>query len=108
VYLDLHRIVPCGLFVNELVTNSFKHAFPGGRGGEILIRLHTVAEAEVVLTVSDTGIGLSPGFELDNAQSLGLGLQLVPLFAEQIHGSLCVGTGPGTRFELSFSTATRG
>ncbi|MBR0565509.1 PAS domain S-box protein [Azoarcus sp. L1K30] len=97
--LDLERAVPCGLIVTELVTNAFKHAFVGGRSGEVRIELHAVADA-LELVVADDGVGLPAGFDLENVKSLGL--QLVPLLAEQLGGDFSLGSGPGARFALRF------
>jgi two-component sensor histidine kinase len=97
--LELERAVPCGLMVSELVTNAFKHAFPEGRSGEIVITL-TAADDEIRLTVADDGVGLPPGFALEAVKSLGL--QLVPLLADQMHGAVTLAGGPGTRATLRF------
>jgi len=100
-YISLGKAIPCGLAVNELVTNAFKHAFPDERHGEITIALETPAEGEISLVVADNGVGLPPGFEPGAVKSLGL--RLVPLLAEQLHGSLAVAGGPGSRFSLRFA-----
>lgn len=99
VALDLERAVPCGLVVNELVTNAFKHAFPNSRSGEVCVRLNQTGDS-VVLAVADNGVGLPPGFELGKVQSLGL--QLVPLLIDQLHGDLSIERQDGTCFELRF------
>jgi PAS domain S-box-containing protein len=101
VYLDLQRAVPFGLLANELVTNAFKHAFPGNRAGEIRIELLLKDTDEVVLVVSDTGIGLPAGLDLKKISSLGL--QLVTLLADQVKAKLTMSSGIGARFELRFS-----
>ena len=93
------RAIPCGLLVTELVTNAFKHAFPAGRTGEVRIELHAVDD-ELELVVADDGVGLPEGFDLANVKSLGL--QLVPLLADQLGGRFTVGGGPGARFSLRF------
>ncbi|MGH8537358.1 MAG: sensor histidine kinase [Gammaproteobacteria bacterium] len=103
VYLDLERAMPCALLVNELVTNAFKYAFPGDRRGEIGLSLKAHGDREAVLTVRDNGVGLP--VELDITQAASLGLQLVPLFVDQMHGSLRVEPGPGACFELRFPTS---
>jgi two-component sensor histidine kinase len=101
IYLDLQRAIPCGLVVNELVTNAVKHAFSDGRSGEICIALHESASGEASVVVSDTGVGLPDGFDPANAKSLGF--QLLPLLVDQIQGTLTIGEGPGTRFEIRFA-----
>ncbi|MFC5303259.1 sensor histidine kinase [Azospira restricta] len=97
--LDLERAIPCGLLLNELVTNAFKHAFPGERAGEIVIELATDC-GEIMLSVADDGVGLPPESAL--VESPSLGLQLVPLFVEQLHGTLTVERGGGARFVVRF------
>lgn len=106
VYLDLHRAIPCGLLVTELITNAFKHAFPGGGGGEVRITLARPIPEEARLTVSDTGVGLPPGFQL--GQSASLGLRLVQRLVEQVKGRLLVGEGPGASFLLYFKPLEEG
>ncbi|WP_153130390.1 sensor histidine kinase [Dechloromonas hortensis] len=100
VQLDLERAIPCGLLINELVTNSYKHAFTAERHGEIVIEISEDADAQINLSVSDNGVGLPP--EADLAQSSSLGLQLVQLFVEQLHGALSVERESGTRFSIQF------
>ncbi len=100
VELDVQRAVPCGLLVNELVTNAFKHAFPGEQNGTIRIELRREGDAEAKLSVSDTGQGLPEELDIERIESLGM--QLIPLLAEQVHGTLRVEPGPGARFELRF------
>ncbi|MDP2030876.1 MAG: histidine kinase dimerization/phosphoacceptor domain -containing protein [Thiobacillus sp.] len=99
--LDLQRAVPCGLLVNELLSNACKHAFPDGRNGTLTVELHAPgADGLALLAVSDDGIGLPPEVEIGQTRSLGL--QLVPLLTEQIGAELRVVRGAGTRFELRF------
>lgn len=99
-HLDLERSIPCGLLTNELLTNAFKHAFPGERRGKVTVRLADEGDEEICLSVSDDGIGLPPETEL--AQRSSLGLQLVPLLVEQLHGVLVVERDAGTRFSVRF------
>ncbi|MGB4065098.1 MAG: histidine kinase dimerization/phosphoacceptor domain -containing protein [Azonexus sp.] len=100
VQIDLERTIPCGLLVNELVTNSFKHAFAEEHPGEIVIEIEEGADGLVCLSVADDGIGLPPESEL--AQGSSLGLQLVQLFSEQLHGTLTIDRTKGTRFSMYF------
>jgi len=106
VLLSLDTAVPCGLIVNELVTNALKHAFPGGRQGRVRVGVARRPEpggdgSAVELTVSDDGIGLPPGAE--SAQAGTLGLQLVTmLVGHQLQGSLAVHRDGGTRFVVRF------
>jgi two-component sensor histidine kinase len=104
--LDLDRTIPCGLLVNELVTNAFKHAFPGERHGEIVIELFVTEDDFVCFNIADNGVGLPP--ETASGSPSSLGLQLVALLVEQLHGTLTVerngagGDGDGVRFSVCF------
>jgi len=101
VPLDLERAIPCGLLINELVTNAYKHAFPGERRGEIAIQLIEDGSGRIGLSVADNGVGLPPDIEL--TQSSSLGLQLIPLFVDQVHGQSGFDREGGTRFRMDFS-----
>lgn len=83
--IDLKRAVSLGLIVNELVTDSIKHAFPDGRKGRIGIRLAQEGD-EIVLEIRDDGVGFPPGFDPGKAE--GFGLRMVSLLAEQLRGIL--------------------
>ena len=98
-YVNFERAIPCGLVVNELVSNAFKHAFPDDRAGEIRIELGT-KDGQAELLVADNGVGLAADFDLTKVKSLGL--QLVPLLVEQLSGTFTVEPGPGARFCLRF------
>lgn len=100
VHLDLERAIPCGLLINELVTNAFKHAFTGERCGEIVIEISEAADSLICLCVADDGIGLPQEAEL--MQTSSLGLQLVRLFVEQLHGTMTIAREGGTRFAIHF------
>ena len=100
VQLDLERTIPCGLLLNELVTNSLKHAFPDERCGEIFIELSEGGDGLIRFSVADDGIGLPP--EADLASHASLGLQLVPLLVEQLQGTLEIKRGKGTQFCIYF------
>lgn len=98
-FVDFERAISCGLVVNELVINAFKHAFPERRSGEIRVELQA-SEDELIVIVADNGIGLPENFDLANVRSLGL--QLVPLLIDQIGGHLVVGAAPGAHFAIHF------
>jgi len=74
----------CGVVINELVSNVLKHAFPENRGGEVEIDFKHGSASEVVLSVSDNGIGLPDSFNLPSASTLGM--QLLSLLADQPSG----------------------
>jgi PAS domain S-box-containing protein len=100
VRLPINSAVPCGLIVNELVTNAFKHAFPDGRAGEIALDLTAEADGRVCLAVSDDGVGLPDDFEV--GQTTTLGLQLIALLADQLGGTLTIERANPTRFLVRF------
>ncbi|MCC8392219.1 AAA family ATPase [Paraburkholderia sp. MMS20-SJTR3] len=101
--LDMNRAVSCGLIINELVSNAFKHAFADGRGGQLLIELRHSGDARCRLSIADDGPGLGPHFRLASADTLGL--QLVHDLARQLHGSVDTGSthaGRGATFTIEF------
>jgi PAS domain S-box-containing protein len=100
IQLPLNKAIPCGLAINELITNAFKHGFSGERSGTIDIQLRAADVDRVVLTVSDDGIGIPADLDLENCSSLGL--KLVSLLAEQLGGALNVQRANPTSFELNF------
>ncbi len=100
VLLPLNVAIPCGLFVNELVTNSLKHAFPHDRCGEVRIRLEKDSADYVCLVISDDGIGIPETVDFENTTSLGL--KLVTLLAQQVEGDLTVNRSNPTQFVLRF------
>jgi PAS domain S-box-containing protein len=98
--LGVDRAIPCGLVLNELITNALKHAFPGGRRGTIRVSLGEIGGGRIRLRVDDDGKGLPPGFDIQRATSMGL--QLVCTLAEQLEAELTVTGGAGTSFQLAF------
>jgi PAS domain S-box-containing protein len=100
VFLDIDAAVPCGLIVNEVVSNALKHAFPSGRG-TIGVRLQHEGD-RCIMTIRDDGIGLPPQFDLRSIDTLGL--QLVRGLVKQIDGSLEVRSIIGTEFRIDFPT----
>ena len=104
VLLGVNVAVPCGLILNELVTNALKYAFPDGRPGEIRVALRVDEAAPQgslgILEVCDNGVGLP--VHMDVAQTESLGLYLVHRLAIQLEGQLEVHNGHGTNFRLSF------
>jgi len=101
VELDINRAIPCGLIFNELLTNAIQHAFPGGRAGEIIVRLHREEQEQISLEVWDSGVGLPADFDLEVPKTLGL--MLIKSLTAQINGQLAIGTGEGTSFKIVFS-----
>ena len=88
--------IPLGLLLSELVTNSLKHAFPEGRCGEIAVEMQDAPDGRALLiSVTDNGRGLPPGF--DPAATRSMGLQLAMALAQQLGGSLHFDGDAGTR-----------
>jgi two-component sensor histidine kinase/CheY-like chemotaxis protein len=100
VPVSIDIAVPCGLMINELVTNALKHAFPEGRRGEISVGLQAEAGQQLVLTVTDNGVGFPKDFDIRDPASLGL--QLVNGMTHQLGGTLELVGGHGTTFRISF------
>jgi two-component sensor histidine kinase len=105
VSLQIERAIPLALLVTELVTNSFKHAFPNGRTGTISIKL-TVDDEAVLLTVTDDGVGTAAHAEGGSEDRSGLGLVLTQALAKQLGGTLTTAGPPGTATTLSFPLNT--
>jgi two-component sensor histidine kinase len=100
VYLDINTSIPCGLIINELISNSLKHAFSGRDKGKIRVTLQSEKNSKFKLMVSDNGVGLPKG--LDVTQTESLGLQLVTMLVEQLHGTLNIENNKGACFEIVF------
>ena len=99
--LDVETAVPCGLILNELISNAVKHAFPNRQPGTLMISLNLdEAEQSAYLTVSDDGIGLPPNFDWDRGRSLGL--MLVKSLVQQLRGTVALETAVGTTFIITF------
>jgi PAS domain S-box-containing protein len=98
--LEINQAVPCGLIVSELVSNALKHAFPDAQKGEVMIDLEVGPAENVVLRVTDNGIGLPDGLKIDQLASVGL--TLVDTLTRQLGGTLDVRRENGTLFEIRF------
>jgi PAS domain S-box-containing protein len=95
--------VPCGLIVNELLSNCLKHAFPDSETGHIEVSLKMGRDNLIELAVRDDGIGLPPDFDLESTDTLGL--RLVKTLAKQLHATTQVDSEKGTRFTIAFSSS---
>ncbi|MFA0833607.1 MAG: PAS domain S-box protein [Methanobacterium formicicum] len=103
VNLNIETAVPCGLIINELVSNSLKYAFPQGRGGKIILSLKLRGKY-YELIISDNGIGFPEDLDFKNTESLGL--QLVNSLVGQINGEIELNRSQGTMFKIIFSKLT--
>ncbi len=101
IKLNLDTAIPCGLLINELVSNSLKYAFPKGRRGEIAICLVSTIDNTITLTVSDSGIGIPDSLDWNNTNSLGL--RIVHNLTRQLKGTLTLERNNGTAFSITFS-----
>jgi len=100
IAVSIDTAIPCGLIVNELVSNSLRHAFPGGRKGCVSLGLHARSGGRAELTVADNGRGFFK--ETNGHQARSLGLRLVDLLAEQIDAALTFSGAPGAVYRLVF------
>lgn len=98
--LGLDQAVPVGLILNELLTNAFKYAFPGDRGGRVDVRFHHPSPGRLTLCVIDDGVGLAEDFAPTRAATLGF--RLVNALCRQLDGHLAVSGVTGTRVCLEF------
>lgn len=123
IFLGMDTAVPLGIIINELVSNSLKHAFPSGRKGEIYISLCRTDEnnenksisniinnmdakspvdknIQYMLVISDNGLGFPENVDFTNTSSLGL--QLVNILVEQLEGAIELENDSGTKFKIWF------
>ncbi len=102
VNLSIDAAIPCGLLLNELISNCLKHAFRGKERGEIRVVLRGGADGAILLSVSDDGVGLPPGVEPRIAETFGM--QLIADLVEQLHGSVNINRDAGTTVQIVFRT----
>jgi len=106
VEVDLDFAVPCGLMLNELITNAYKHAFPANKPCsekgtcEIIVAVKN-NDGELMLTVADNGVGLPPGLDWEKSETLGL--KLIRMLCGQLHGSMALDRNQGTAIHLHFA-----
>ncbi len=94
--------MPLGLIINELMTNSYKYAFPGTSSGMVMVTLFPEEENSYCLTVGDDGVGLPEGFSIAGASSMGS--QIIRLLLEQLEAKMEITGNPGCTFRIYFST----
>lgn len=100
VVLNIESAIPFGFILNELITNSIKHAFPAGRRGQILVELHTHGKANLLI-YKDDGVGLPENVVPDSAETLGM--QLITSLVEQLGGSLQIIRKAGLEYRFTFA-----
>jgi two-component sensor histidine kinase len=111
ILFDMDTAVPLGIIINELVSNSLKHAFRGREKGKIQIKLHYDKNVEInsngykrtsyILSISDNGIGINENLDIEDLDSLGL--QLVTSLVDQLDGELELIRNNGTEFIIKFT-----
>lgn len=102
IWLNVDTAIPCGLIINELISNSLKHAFPIGKeNNEVQIIIRSIDDRKYALTVSDNGIGLPVNLDFRNTASFGL--ELVGIFTEQIEGYIELDRSNGAKFTITFT-----
>ncbi len=99
VFLGINTAIPCGLLINELVTNSIKHAFPDGMEGEINVKFASI-DGKIILTVSDNGVGFLEDMDFQNTKTLGM--QLINTLVGQIDGTMEISGFNGAKFKITF------
>ena len=106
LYHDIHSTdvgidiaIPFGLLLNEMVSNSLKHAFPDDRGGEVRVTLEAEGRG-AVLTVADNGVGIKSEVDLNNSPSMGY--KLIRSLTAQLRGKLSFENAPGAKFTIHF------
>lgn len=101
IKMDIDTAIPCGLIINELVTNSLKYAFPGPNKEDIVkVGLKKLQQDKLRLFVSDNGVGLPENLDMENVETLGL--KMVKILVNQLKGTLEVDRANGTRFKIIF------
>jgi PAS domain S-box-containing protein len=108
IFLNLDSIIPCGLIINELISNALKHGFPGNTRGTIWIELNSVSVEppeenihQVTLVIGNDGIKLEDPTNFYRAKSLGF--QLVHILVKQLNGQIEIDQSRGTEFKIRFS-----
>lgn len=98
--MDVSQAVPLGLILNEAITNAIKYAFPDSRQGIIAITLANTAPDEYMLSISDNGVGMAPGF--NNKKPSSLGMSLMEGLSEDLDGHFSMENNNGTTIKISF------
>jgi PAS domain S-box-containing protein len=99
VYVDINKAIPCGLILNELISNALKHAFPGDGPGELRIIIHETKNKEIEIVVRDNGLGLPDDVDIHQPRSMGLYL-VNGLVKKQLEGQIEIRRDNGTEFRI--------
>ncbi|MBC7350382.1 MAG: PAS domain S-box protein [Candidatus Aminicenantes bacterium] len=98
--LDINQAIPCGLIVNELVSNALKYAFPGSKKGELLVKMFRDENGRIHLVVKDTGRALPARIDIHSSETLGF--QIINDLTKQLNGTLEYRRDGGNEFEITF------
>ncbi|MBU4140079.1 MAG: PAS domain S-box protein [Euryarchaeota archaeon] len=101
VSMGINSAIPCGLIINELISNSLKYAFPDGRPGEIRISLRSTGNSNFELIVGDNGVGLPIDMDLKNTESWGMRMVAI-LIENQLHGKFTINRDRRTEYHIIF------
>ncbi len=101
VSMGINSAIPCGLIINELISNSLKYAFPEGRSGEIRISLRSTGNSNFELIVGDNGVGLPIDMDLKKTESWGMRMVAI-LIENQLHGEFSINRDKGTEYHIKF------
>lgn len=101
IFMSIDKAIPCGLIINELISNSFKYGFPEESAGEIGVRLISTGQKGFELTVYDTGMGIPDNVDYRHTETLGLHLVTI-LTEDQLQGQIELDTSEGTKFRIQF------
>jgi len=99
IFLNIDTAIPCGLIINELISNSLKYAFPPNKTGKIILKMF-FDNNDLILVVKDDGIGIDSNIYMNNNETLGL--KLVQLLASQMDGKVEINSSKGTEFTIRF------
>jgi PAS domain S-box-containing protein len=101
VYVDINKAIPCGLILNELISNALKHAFPGNSHGELQVIIRKTKNTEIEIVVRDDGLGLSGDVDVHEPRSVGLHL-VNGLVKNQLDGQIEFVRAAGTEIHMKF------
>ena len=104
--LTVDTLVPLGLLINEVISNSFKHAFKNRKNGKVIVHIHGVEETGLTIRIGDDGIGLPDKEQWSNHESLGM--DLIHTLTTQLDGEVTLENGPGTIYQLTTRSADAG
>lgn len=100
IFLSVNKAIPCALIINELLMNSIKFGFPGGRKGEITVKFKSAGSGRILLGVTDNGVGLPADFDLNTPGTLGM--QIINALVRQLHGTIEIDRKKGVKFVVKF------